>query len=129
MSRKKEPFFAFSYGSTNEKSCYAFYVANGKIHADYRDEEGNTHGFSGLPMPEDFWGRLTEAVEKLGMFGWKAPKLFHRFVLNIDVGVLNLEALFPDGRKLAANSMNGDPKNLDEAFTVIKELFEAASNE
>lgn len=127
MNRKKNPFFAFSYGSTDPMACFAFYFSDGKLHADYRDENGADAGFSGLTAPENFWDKLSHIAEELGMFDWKAPKFFHRFVLNIDVGVLNLEALFPDGRKLAANSMNGDPPNLKEAFAAVRDLFVSAS--
>lgn len=127
IGKKKEPFFAFSYGSTNDRKCYAFYVAEGKIHADYRDEEGKTHGFSGLPMPDGFWERLTNLADKNALWDWKAAKLFHRFVINVNEGILNLEALFPDGRKLMANSMNGDPENLEAAAKDIRELFISAA--
>lgn len=115
--------FAFSYGSTNAKACYAFYISENKCHADYVDENGVRHTYSDKESPADFWDRLTAVAEKHNLFAWKAPRLFRRFVLDLSSGVLNVEAKFPDGRKLEANSMNGDPENLKEAAADIRALF------
>lgn len=121
--KNKDPFFAFSYGSTDAAKCFAFYASNGKICADYRDREGKTHGYTDKSMPDGFWDKLIAFSEEHGLFAWKAPKFFKRFVLNIDSGVLNVEALFPDGRKLAANSMNGNPDNFEEAAKALRSIF------
>lgn len=123
MSRKKTPGFAFGYGSTVAEKCYAFYTAEGKCHADYTDCDGTRHSYSNKEMPEDFWEKLVEIAEKHDMFEWKAPKLCKRFVLDLNVGVLNVEALFPDGRKIDANNMNGDPAGLEEAAEELKALY------
>ena len=121
--KNKKVQFAFSYGSTNEKACYAFYVADEKCHCDFTDDEGVHHSFSGKPMPEGFWDKLAEIAEKHEMFQWKAHKLFKRFVLDLSAGVLNVEVLFPDGRKINANSMHGEPNNLAEVAADLKALF------
>lgn len=123
MSKKKTPAFAFSYGSINPKVCYAFYTAEGKCSADYADENGTRHCYVDRDMPEGFWDRLLELAERFDMFEWKAPRLFRRFVLNVEEGVLNVEVLFPDGRRINANSMHGDPKNLKEAEAALKALY------
>ena len=123
MGNKKIPSFAFGYGSTVAEACYAFYTADGKCHADYTDENGIRHTYSGKAMPDYFWEKLTEITEKFDMYSWKAPKLCRRFVLDLSVGVLNVEAYMPDGRKIIANSMNGDPKNLKEAADELKALY------
>ncbi len=123
MSKKKEPSFAFGYGSTVAEKCYAFYTADGKCHADYTDENGKRHTYKNKEMPIGFWEELIAVAEKYGMFDWKAPKFCKRFVLDLSLGVLNVEALFPDGRRIEANNMNGDPKNLKEAAEELIALY------
>ena len=123
MSKKKSPSFAFGYGSTQTEACYAFYTADGKCHADYTDESGARHTYSAKEMPEGFWDKLTELAEKHKMFDWKAPRFCKRFVLDLSVGVLNVEALFPNGKKIEANNMNGDPEGLNDAAKDLKELY------
>ncbi len=121
--KNKKASFAFSYGSTTAKACYAFFISDGKCHADYVDESGIRHTYSDKAAPADFWEKLTAVAEEYNLFSWKAPKLFRRFVLDLSTGVLNVEAVFPDGRKLEANSMNGDPENLKEAAAAVRALF------
>jgi len=123
VSKKKEPSFAFGYGSTVAEKCYAFYTANGKCHADYTDENGTRHTYKSKEMPDCFWDELVSLAEKHGMFEWKAPKFCKRFVLDLSLGVLNVEALFPDGRRIEANNMNGDPENLKEAAEDLMALY------
>lgn len=121
--KSNKPAFMFNYFCKNAADCVAFSVNADGVSAEWVDEAGVKHSFTLDEAPASLWEALEDISERLGVFNWKAHKLYSSFVFSTDSSVFNAEAVFPSGKSFSANNMHGEPKGLAEALKEYKKLF------
>lgn len=120
-----KPCFMFNYFCKEAPDCVAFSVTADGVSAEWVDEAGEKHSFTSNTTPDTLWQALEDTSERLGVYGWKAHKLYSRFVFSTDSSVFNAEAVFPNGKSFSANNMHGEPQGFAEALKEYKKLFSA----
>ena len=120
---KKESYFIFNYVCSEPDKCIAFSIKDEKISAEWNDDQNKHRSYQSIPVPQGFWQELEESASALGVFEWKAYRLYSRFALNLSTEVFNAEGVFPDGTSFEANNLHGMPANFDEAASCFKKLF------
>lgn len=115
--------FMFNYFCKEATDCVAFSVSDDGVSAEWLDEAGEKHIFTSEETPDTLWQALEDVSERLGVYNWKAHRLYSSFVFSTDSSVFNAEAVFPNGKSFSANNMHGEPKGFAEALKEYKKLF------
>lgn len=123
--KSKEPCFVFNYFCKEAANCVAFSVTKDGVCAKWVDEAEEKHEYAAGSVPDGLWEALENTSERLGVYDWKAHKLYSNFIFSTDASVFNAEAVFPSGKTFSANNLHGEPKGFAEALKEYKKLFSA----
>lgn len=117
--------FVFNYACRSIEKSVAFSITDNKASANWYDENGVNLNYDGVEVTLSDWQELEALTKKLGVFEWKAHKLYTHFAFSLDTSVFSAEGVFPGGKAFEANNFHGEPNGFEAAVDAYKAFFAA----